>query len=207
MIATPAPQSRPTPAGQLRAPENSFPTISNASRKSATGNSVFHPAPSILPHNPPRELQRKSKHHAMTRAQDRTYGVGSPSPPWLWPGQMLCALVELVLHVIRKFRMDAVRPVRGECHTSTPPAVLPAMSDGTPDEKEMICAARSGDHPIHPQAHSPSCALTLSTAHSGESRNPVRLMRQEQAFSGKHCDHALPASPRKTVPGFRLSPE
>jgi hypothetical protein len=142
-------------------------------------------------HNQPRELQRRSTHHAMTQAQDRTYGVGSPSSPWLSPGQMLCALVELVLHVIRKSWMDAVRPVRGACHTSTPPAVLPTMSDDNPI-RETISAAASGEHPTQKQAHCMPCELTLSTAHSGESRNPGRLTRQSQTLSGKHCGHRSP---------------
>jgi hypothetical protein len=100
---------------------------------------------------------------------------------------MLCALVELVLHVIRKLQMDAVRPVRGECHTSTPPAVLPAISDGN-QIRETISAARNGEAasaaaPTTSSSPGKETSAKLSPCHSrrspkGEEREPRGFKRQ-----------------------------
>jgi hypothetical protein len=104
---------------------------------------------------------------------------------------MLCALVELVLHVIRKLQMDAVRPVRGECHTSTPPAVLPAMSDGIPI-REIISAAANGE------AANVAAPTTSSSPGKGEAPRSQHLSEHRPGGGSPHAlkleDNPLPAS-------------
>jgi hypothetical protein len=70
----------------------------------------------------------------MTPVQTRANGLVIPPLPQLWLTAVLRLLVELVLRVVSKLRMNRRRPA--ECHSDATPTALPVMKNDTQQETQ-----------------------------------------------------------------------